>query len=231
MMESRLSKKSFGQPHRIGSKQEKTKNGIRMGYHPEKHSRRSTRLKGYDYASPGWYFVTICTHNRACLFGQINDGKMILNKSGRIARDQWQNTESIRDNVLLDAFIIMPNHLHGIVQITGSNNNTGADSAGAYNVGAYRDTPLHYTPLRNNKPTHQSEFRSPSNTLGAIVRGYKSAVTTRINMKNNTPGRKVWQRNYHNHIIRDNQSLERIRHYVRNNPRHWKKDENNPKNF
>jgi len=114
-----------------------------MGYHPEKHSRRSTRLKGYDYASPGWYFVTICTHNRACLFGQINDGKMTLNEWGRIARDQWRKTESIRDNVLLDAFVIMPNHMHGIVQITGSNNNTGADSAGTDNVvGAYHDTPL-----------------------------------------------------------------------------------------
>lgn len=198
-----------------------------MGYNPEKHNRRSTRLEGYDYSSPGFYFVTICIHNRVCLFGEINDGKMTLNEWGRIARDQWQNTESVRDNVKLDAFVIMPNHVHGIVQITDPDNNSGAG-----NVGAYCNTPQrNNTTTQDNNPNHQSELRSPSNTLGAIVRGYKSAVTTRINKKNNTPGQKVWQRNYHDRIIRDKQSLQQIRHYIINNPAQWEKDENNPQNF
>ena len=122
-----------------------------MAYNPKKHNRRSTRLKGYDYSLPGLYFVTICTHNRVFLFGEITDGNMILNRWGRIARDQWQKTETIRDNVALDAFVVMPNHVHGIIQ---------------------NDMPLQNdTPLRNRNPEQQSEFRSPSKTLGAIIRG------------------------------------------------------------
>ena len=122
-----------------------------MAYNPKKHNRRSTRLKGYDYSLPGLYFVTICTQNRVCLFGEVTDGNMILNRWGRIARDQWQKTETIRDNVALDAFVVMPNHVHGIIQ---------------------NDMPLQNdTPLRNRNPEQQSEFRSPSRTLGAIIRG------------------------------------------------------------
>jgi REP element-mobilizing transposase RayT len=187
-----------------------------MNYDPQKHNRRSLRLKGYDYASPGLYFVTICTHNQLCLFGQVTNGTMVLNKWGKIARDEWRRTASIRDNVALDAFVVMPNHVHGIIQIIDTDNNVV--------VGAYRDTPL----LRNIDPDQQPEFRSPSKTVGAIVRGYKSAVTTRINKKRNTAGRKVWQRNYHDHIIRDRESLERIRYYIRNNPSQWEKDQHHP---
>ena len=147
---------------------------------------------------------------------------MILNRWGWIARDQWQKTETIRDNVTLDAFVIMPNHMHGIVQIVGPNND----------VGAYRDTPLQNdTRQRNNDPEQQSEFRSPSQTLGAIIRGYKSAVTTKINKKRDATGRKVWQRNYHDHIIRDEPSLKRIRYYIVNNPNQWYENRHNPRNF
>ena len=141
-----------------------------MAYNPKKHNRRSTRLKGYDYSLPGLYFVTICTQNRVCLFGEVTDGNTILNRWGRIARDQWQKTETIRDNVALEAFVVMPNHVHGIIQIVGPDNDV---------VGAYRDTLLlqndmplqNDTPLRNRNPEQQSEFRSPSRTLGAIIRG------------------------------------------------------------
>ncbi len=134
----------------------------------------------------------------------------MLNEWGRIAYEQWLETESIRDNVILDTFVIMPNHVHGIVQITGSNRNTGVDNDGPYDVGACRNTPLqndlsqqnrntslrntphhdHNSPTQNDNPIHKSEFRSPSKTLGAIVRGYKSAVTTRINKNKTTPARR-----------------------------------------
>ncbi|GAA5521086.1 hypothetical protein Asal01_01019 [Fodinibius salicampi] len=160
-----------------------------MGYNPKKYNRRTTRLKGYDYSSLGRYFVTMCTHNRLCLFGEINDGNMVLNEWGQIARNQWLETESIRDNVALDAFVIMPNHVHGIIRITHSDRNTGSGTY--YSAGAYCNTPLrrdapHYdrnTPPSNNNVSHQGEFRSPSKTLGAIVRGYKSEVTAQINRK------------------------------------------------
>lgn len=203
-----------------------------MTYDPQKHNRQSPRMQGYDYGSPGWYFVTICTHDRQCIFGEIIDGKMALNKCGRIAQQEWKKTESIRDNVILDAFVIMPNHMHGIVGIVDSDNN----------VGAYRHTPPHrHTPLRDTKSSTESgsrnenqngrKFQSPSKTLGAIVRGYKSAVTTQINKKQDATGQSVWQRNYHDHIIRDEQSLERIRYYIIHNPAQWQEDQNNPNNI
>src|SRR5699024_10029353 len=113
-------------------------------------------------------------------------------------------------------------HVHGIIQIVGPNND----------VRAYRDTPLqNNTPLRNRNPEQQSELRSPSQTLGAIIRGYKSAVTTKINKKRDTTGRKVWQRNYHDHIIRDEPSLNLIRYYIVHNPNQWYEDRHNPRNF
>jgi len=92
-----------------------------MGYNSKKHNRRSNRLQGYDYSSRGLYFVTICTCNRACLFGEVTDAKMILNRWYRVARGQWQKTASIRDHVALEVFVIMPKHVHGIVQIINSN--------------------------------------------------------------------------------------------------------------
>jgi hypothetical protein len=132
-----------------------------MGYNPEIHNRRSTRLKGYDYSSPGWYFVTICTHNRVCLFGAISDGVMTLNKWGRIASDQWQKTESIRDNVSLDAFVIMPNHVHGIIRITDYHRNTGVDDTGSYIVGAYCNTPQ-----QNDSSNQRIQIPFPIQNIG-----------------------------------------------------------------
>ncbi|WP_212747628.1 transposase [Fodinibius saliphilus] len=140
---------------------------------------------------------------------------MLLNSWGEIARENWINTESIRDNVRLDVFVVMPNHIHGIIEIVDSKNI----------VGVYRNTPL-----RSDSPVNQSEFKSPSETIGAIVRGYKSTVTKQINKIRNSPGEKVWQRNYYDHIIRDKKSLERIRYYIIQNPAQWQEDQNNPIN-
>lgn len=173
-------------------------------YDPEKHRRHSIRLKGYDYSQPGSYYVTICAFDGHYLFGDISHGRMILNKYGNIARQEWLRTEKIRKNVRLDAFVVMPNHLHGIIVITSVNNGRGV---------------LQYAPA--------TAFQSPSNNLGAIICGYKSAVTKQINELNDQNGDKVWQRNYYDHIIRNRQDLNRVRKYIRDNPKNWKEDKLN----
>ncbi len=163
------------------------------------NNRHSLRLAGYDYSQAGYYFVTICANNRKCLFGEVKDGKMVLNDAGNIVQKEWGNTEQIRNNVNLDEHIVMPNHIHGIIVICRG--------------------VLQYAPTNS--------FRSPSQTLGAIIRGFKSAVTKQINQSRNTPGKPVWQRNYHEHVIRGETDLRRIRDYIQNNPINWQNDEYN----
>lgn len=182
--------------------------------HNKMYNRQSIRLKGYDYSRPGFYFITICTQNSTHIFGDVVDAKMVLNEFGKIAWNEWFNTECIRDNVLLDAFVVMPNHIHGIIEIFDVYNQS---------VGVFRDTPLRDRTINDNAIYH-AKFESPSNNLGAIVRGYKSAVTKRINQISQTPGTKIWQRNYYDHIIRNEQSLHQIREYIKYNPKNWKRD-------
>jgi REP element-mobilizing transposase RayT len=160
--------------------------------------RRTIRLKEYDYANPNWYYVTICTKNKRCAFGNVHKGKLVPNELGKVAKAEWLRTKTIRPNIDLDYYIIMPNHIHGIIII---------ESRGV----------KHYAPTK--------KFISPSQTLGAIVRGFKSSVTKRINEMNKTYGKKLWQRNYYEHIIRNEQDLYRIRKYIQLNPLKWELDE------
>ncbi|MEP9410249.1 MAG: transposase [Candidatus Brocadia sp.] len=182
-----------------------------MIYNPEIHHRHSIRLRDYDYSQSGAYFVTICSWNRKCLFGEIVNGNMLLNEFGQIVKNEWQHTGIIRLNVELDVFVIMPNHMHGILIIVDDNNN--------------RRGVLQYA------PTIKSSFKSPSKTIGAIIRGFKSSTTKQINQFRNTPGIPVWQRNYYEHIIRNDKELTRTREYIINNPLQWQSDENNPMNL
>ncbi len=185
-----------------------------MKYDPQKHHRRSIRLRGYDYSQPGWYFVTIVTHKRQNIFGRVANGQMVLNDAGEIVKTEWLKTREIRGNIKLDAFVIMPNHIHGIIVIMDNF------------AGAYCNTPpLHYrhTPLQQHRHA-VTPFQSPSKTIGAIVRGFKSAATKQINQIRNTPGMPVWQRNYWDHIIRNERELNRIRNYIINNPKKWNDD-------
>lgn len=181
-----------------------------MTYNPEIHNRRSIRLKGYDYSQAGAYFVTICTNNREFLFGEISNGVMALNEYGRIVEIEWLKTPEIRPNIELLEYIIMPNHFHGIVVI--DENRRGV---------------LQYAPTTasSHKTTASTNFRSPSQTIGAIIRGFKSAVTKKINIDRSMPGIPVWQRNYYEHIIRDDESYYRISEYIKNNPVNWQKDD------
>ena len=177
---------------------------MKIKYNSEEHHRRSIRVKGYDYTQPGAYFITICTHTMKSIFGRVVNGEMQLNECGIIVKNEWLKTGELRANAVLDEYIIMPNHFHGIVIITD-------DGRGV----------LQYAPTNN-------AFRSPSHTIGAIVRGFKSAVTKRINIIIGMSGMPVWQRNYYEHIIRNEKELNLIREYIINNPLQWQFDRENP---
>jgi putative transposase len=178
--------------------------------------RRSIRLKGYDYASEGAYFVTICTQDRACVFGDVVDGEMRANARGRIAQDELARTPMVRPEMQIDACVVMPNHVHVVVRIVGAYGNT-PNSGARGDAGAHIDTGAYInTPVQGRQGARA--FRSPSHTIGAMVRGFKSATTARINTLRGTPGTAVWQRNYYESIIRDEDSLNRVRAYVSANP-------------
>ncbi len=170
-------------------------------------SRRSIRLRAYDYGAVGAYFVTLCTRDRACLFGDIVDDDVRLSAYGQIVNEEWAYTELLRSHVVLDAYVVMPNHFHGIIVLT--DNRRAKKDVSSRGVGS--------------EPP-----RSPSQTLGAVVRGFKAAVTYGINVSRHTPGVPVWQRNYYEHVMCDATELERVRAYIANNPARWAEDRDNP---
>ncbi len=179
------------------------------------HRRRSIRLAGYDYTQNGAYFVTICTYQRRCLFGEIVGEEMQRNWCGEIAAACWQAIPNHFAAVKLDAFVVMPNHVHGIILIDTPDSTM--ESAQGDGVGAQ-----HAAPLR----THPHVVQSGS--LSAIVRSYKSAVANQINACHQTPGKRIWQRNYYEHIVRNDRALNAIREYILFNPAHWAFDRENP---
>ena len=169
--------------------------------------RQSIRLGTYDYSRKGAYFFTICSWKRECLFGEIVDGNIHLNENGRVVTQEWNRSTAIRREIELDEFIVMPNHIHGILSI-----HTDV-------VGANGRSPLH---------TPAPGLRMKPKSLSSFVAGFKSAVTKRINEIRVTPGLPVWQRNYYEHIVRNMEEMNRIREYIQNNPMKWEMDENNP---
>jgi len=183
-----------------------------MTFDPQKHHRRSIRLKGYDYTQPGAYFITVVTHDRECLFGEIVDGEMRLNEFGEIVRAEWFKTAVVRPYVMLypDEFVMMPNHTHGIIWIV--------------DVGATRRVaPPPIAPSPVAPPIIHP--RGPmAGSVGAIIGQFKSITAKRINTLRNIPGQPVWQRNYYERIIRDERALNAIRRYILNNPANWTKD-------
>ncbi len=225
-------------------------------YNPNLHHRRSIRLKRYDYSQAGLYFITLCIQNRNLIFGHIENAEMKLNPFGEIAFNEWQNTSEIRDNIRLHEFIIMPDHMHGIIEII-------------FSKGQENDGTIH-------------PFQSPSQTIGSIIRGYKISTIKKIKdhilskeeastgelqfapilpqIYNKAPilpqkdqitqitgelpfapilpqkdqialtekikslNFKIWQRNYYESIIRNDQAYHRISNYIINNPKKWAKD-------
>ncbi|WP_157621238.1 transposase [Salisaeta longa] len=174
---------------------------------------RSRRLAGWDYTRAAAYFVTLCTDHRVYLFGEVQDGRMALSAYGQIAAAGWYRSEGLRDEVHLDAFVVMPNHVHGIVVIAPPAADAPTDPHGydlcvtadkGQNAASRSDA----TSVSKSDDDVTSTGRStlpvgpPPKSLGAMMAGYKSAVTRRINKERGTPGTAVWQRNYHDHIIR-----------------------------
>ncbi len=174
----------------------------------DKCNRQSIRLREYDYGSDGTYYITLCTKNKEYLFGTVVNNKMQLNEYGKIVEDEWMKTAKIRHNVYLDKHIVMPNHIHGVIIIDNGREGRGV---------------LQYAPTNS--------LHSPSETIGSIIRGFKSAVTKQINILRETPQTPVWQRNYYEHVIRDDNDLNTTRQYIHNNPLNWDDDENNPMNI
>jgi REP element-mobilizing transposase RayT len=172
-------------------------------------NRRSIRLQGYDYSQAGAYFVTICTRNRECLFGEIVNGDMRLNDAGSVVESVWDGLPGHYAHVELDAMVIMPNHFHGIIVLAPV-------GVGAGNVRAgFKPAP---TPA------------AMRHGLSEIVRALKTFSSRRINESRQTPGTKLWQRNYWEHIIRNESELNRIREYIHNNPTQWEMDKLHPNN-
>jgi len=182
---------------------------VKSAYAPQHHHRRSIRLPEYDYAQPGAYFVTIVTHGREPLFGGVVDGRVVLSKWREIIEKEWQRTAVLRPYVCLDAFVVMPNHVHAILWIV---NDADIAPAGAQRRCAPTTTRVNVEPA----------------SLGAIVRSFKSVCARRINALRGTPGAPVWQRNYWERVIRDERECNRIRAYVESNPARWETDPENP---
>jgi REP element-mobilizing transposase RayT len=185
-------------------------------YNPYQYNRRSIRLKDYDYSKPGSYFITICTHNRVCLFGEIMDGEMMLNDAGNIVKQCWLEIPNHFPHVGLDAFVVMPNHMHGII-ILHENANVGENNYSHLHLPTQND---HHIDL----PKQNNTFQLPSRLVGSIIRGFKIGVTKWFRI--HTKIYPVWQRNYYEHIIRNELELYNIRSYILNNPLQWKDHEN-----
>ena len=195
-----------------------------MPFDPQKHHRRSIRLKGYDYTQPGAYFVTVVTHGRECLFGEIVDREMRLNEAGRMVEQCWLDIPSHFPHVELDAFVIMPNHVHGILWIVETPPITGM----AGMVGAKNFSPLPSQPSsQSSQPSDISSDAAPrphgtSKTIGSVVRGFKIGVTKWF--RQHTTIYTVWQRNYYERIIPDERALNAVRRYILANPVKWMQD-------
>ena len=190
-----------------------------MHYDPEKHHRRSIRLPGFNYSTSGPYFVTICAEGRRCLFGDVTDRKMILNDAGRMVGRVWREIPDHYPGVQIDRWQVMPNHLHGII---------GLDDA-ALASGRGR--------TQGSAPTGGGQARGPAPTrafsLSHVLQRFKSFTTTSYIQGVSSAGwqrfdGRLWQRNYFEHIIRDNESLRAIRDYIVTNPERWNADRENP---
>jgi putative transposase len=169
--------------------------------------RKNIRLKGYDYSQPGEYFVSICARGREHMLGEIADGNMIMNAMGKTAKDCWNELPLHFPNIEIDEFVVMPNHVHGIIRIL--------------------ENPRRDVRLNIPTETYHSRISPGAGSLAVIVRTYKAAVTT-ICRKHGIDGFR-WQSGFYEHIIRDDRSLSKIREYIANNPQQWILDVENPK--
>jgi len=171
----------------------------------QRRNRQSIRLPGYDYSRVGAYYITICARDRQCLFGEVVDRHMQLNQAGRIICSVWDDLPRFYDGIELDAFVVMPNHVHGIVVIHQP-------------VGAIHESPSHAVTVVQRRRM----------LLSKIVGRLKMVSAKQINALRGSSGQPLWQRNYYEHVIRDDGSLNRVRQYISDNPAQWEFDHENP---
>jgi putative transposase len=212
----------------------------------DKHQRRSIRLKGYDYSQPGAYFVTICAHNNESIFGHVINGNMHLNEFGKIVEKEWLKTFDMRKILKLDIYVIMPNHFHGIIIIADGRGTLKyaheekrqrrgtlqcADMETARCRGTLQRAHFDISQCEGTQqcaPTGEKFGKPVSNSIPTIIRLFKSATTKQINQIRQTTGMELWQHNYYEHIIRNENELNQVREYIINNPLQWQFDKENP---
>ncbi len=183
-----------------------------MPFDPYRHHRKSIRLRRYDYRQAGVYFITICTYERQCLFGEIANGAMCSNVYGRIVSEEWGGLSVHFPNLTTDISVLMPNHFHGILTIETPEDATCLGTASR-------------APTEAVAP--QRQFGCPvSGSIPTVVGAFKAGVTRRINEERQTPGGVVWQRGFYDRIVRSETMLNAIRVYIINNPSNWTEDEN-----
>jgi putative transposase len=179
-----------------------------MKFNPLLHHRHSIRLPGYDYSQAGAYFITICTHEKEPLFGTVSGGKMVMNEYGFLVENEWKRIPKRFPLILLGVFMIMPNHIHGIIKFMDKSL-----------VGARQEAEL-------NSGNHSFASPLPANpSLGVVVGAIKSTSARLINGLRHTPCSPIWQRNYYEHIIRDDESYLQIADYILTNPASWEQDD------
>jgi REP element-mobilizing transposase RayT len=188
--------------------------------------RKSPRLQGYDYTQGGAYFITICTHQRLHLFGEIINGEMKRNAWGQIAAACWDQIPNHYPHVHIDSHVVMPNHVHGILCIIndpkpppGTSDRRTSTPVGTTYMSSTQTPPPPNTPTDQYRPTG-----APSGSIGVIVGTYRAAVTRSIRREFPDERGKIWQARYHDHIIRDEQGFNKIREYVLHNPELWQDD-------
>ncbi len=180
-------------------------------------NRKSVRLKRYDYSRPGAYFITICTRKRKSNLGSVVNGEIALSEYGEIVANSWEWLPKQYPYVLLDEWVVMPNHIHGIIMIaSGAVHPSVSDADGS-----------HLGPRRNPTVPIKGEPSTRRKPIGELIGAFKTVSTKSLNEILRTPGARFWHRNYYEHVIRDDEDLHSIRKYILHNPRKWEYDVEN----
>jgi len=193
---------------------------------------KSNRLQGYNYSENGIYFITICVKGQKSVFGCVKKGKMILNQFGKIVEEEWKKSAEIRKEIILDEFVVMPNHFHGIVILQNDNVVNETHCRASLQGGIKQSLDSNIVETHGNASQgggskqknfeYKNTFGKQSKNISALVRGFKSSVSRKIKLLGENDF--SWQSNYHDHIIRNQKALEKIRTYVQTNPFIWEDD-------
>ncbi|TDE49864.1 transposase [Flavobacterium sp. GT3P67] len=186
-----------------------------------RYQTESNRLKNWDYSSEAIYFVTLVAQNRECIFGVIDDDKIILNDNGKIIETELLKSITIRECWFFHNWVIMPNHIHLLVEIVSSSVET--HNVETYDLETHCSASLQLESESHSESKPQKLSRKP-NSISSFVAIFKSVTTKQINVMMNYDANIIWQSNYHDHIVRNYNSFDTIYHYIKNNPKNWNTD-------